>query len=267
LTDKKEKIKTDADLERTEILYGSDNIVKRTIDDCHRIRERLDSCTDSKGPSVLLNDLIWNEFIELKDRGIRLRFITAITRENLNFSKELLKVTELRHLDKVKGNFGILDGKIYGASASAEEGQPPIELIHSNVKTFVEQQQYFFDMLWNKSIPAEDKIKEIEQGTKPAVIEIIQDSVKIKNLYLNLIKSSTFEVMLIIPTANALHRQNNIGILQLLKEISASNICNTDKNVNIRILASVKTGYDKTEEQKLLNDLISFISTTPSLSK
>jgi two-component system, OmpR family, sensor histidine kinase VicK len=120
-------------------------------------------------------------------------------------------------------------------------------------------------MLWNKSIPAEVKIKEIEQGIKPEIIEIIQDAKNIKNLYLDLIKSSTFEVMLMIPTANALHRQINIGILQLLKEISSGNICNTDKNVNIRILSSVKTEYNKTEEQKLLNDLISFISTTSSI--
>jgi two-component system, OmpR family, sensor histidine kinase VicK len=265
LAEKEEKIKTDANLERTEILYGPDNIVKRTIDDFHKIQERLDSCTDSSGPSVFLNDLLWNEVIELKSRSIRLRFITEITRENVNFSKDLLKVTELRHLDKVKGNFGIIDGRVYGASASAEEGQPPIELIHSTVKTFVDQQQYFFDMLWNKSIPAEVKIKEIEQGIKPEIIEIIQDAKNIKNLYLDLIKSSTFEVMLMIPTANALHCQINIGISQLLKEISSGNICNTDKNVNIRILSSVKTEYNKTEEQKLLNDLISFISTTSSI--
>jgi two-component system, OmpR family, sensor histidine kinase VicK len=42
-----------------------------------------------------------------------------------------MKTVELRHLDEVKGNFGIGDSKIYQASA----------------KDFVEQQQYFFDML------------------------------------------------------------------------------------------------------------------------
>jgi hypothetical protein len=34
----------------------------------------------------------------------------------------------------------------------------------STVKSFVEQQQYFFDMLWNKSIPLKQRIKEIEEG-------------------------------------------------------------------------------------------------------
>jgi hypothetical protein len=83
LAEKEEKIKTDANLERTEILYGPDNIVKRTIDDFHKIQERLDSCTDSSGPSVFLNDLLWNEVIDLKNRSIRLRFITEITRERM----------------------------------------------------------------------------------------------------------------------------------------------------------------------------------------
>ncbi len=51
MEEKEDKIKNDTDLERTEILYGSDNIVKRTIGDFHKIQETLDNCTDSTGPS------------------------------------------------------------------------------------------------------------------------------------------------------------------------------------------------------------------------
>ncbi|MGB7956590.1 MAG: hypothetical protein WCF23_21665 [Candidatus Nitrosopolaris sp.] len=36
------------------------------------------------------------------------------------------------------------------------------ETIISNVSGFVSQQQYFFDMLWRKAIPAKQRIKEIE---------------------------------------------------------------------------------------------------------
>jgi phospho-acceptor domain-containing protein len=151
---------------RTEILYGADNIVKRVIGDFHTIKERLDNCTDFTGPSVFINTPVWKEFIELKNRGIKLRFITEITNANISYCKELMTIAELRHLDGVKGNFGIADGRDYGGAASVEEGQPPIELIRSNVKTFVEQQQYFFETLWSKSIPAKQKIREIEEGTK-----------------------------------------------------------------------------------------------------
>ena len=44
-----------------------------------------------------------------------------------------------------------------------------------NRKGVVDAQQYLFDILWNKAIPAEQKIKEIEEGIKPAFIETIRD--------------------------------------------------------------------------------------------
>jgi hypothetical protein len=65
-----------------------------------------------------------------------------------------MKICELRHLDEVKGNFGIMDGIYYRASAKAIESSPPPLLIRSTLRAFVEQQQYFFDMLWKKAIPA-----------------------------------------------------------------------------------------------------------------
>ena len=52
---------------------------------------------------------------------------------------------------------------------------PPPLLISSTVRAFVEQQQYFFDMLWRKAIPAKQRIKEIEEGLKREFIEAIQD--------------------------------------------------------------------------------------------
>ena len=72
-------------------------------------------------------------------------------------------MAELRHLDGIKGNFGIADGKDYGGSASVKEGEPPIELIRSNVRTFVEQQQFLFETLWSKAMPAEQRVSEIEK--------------------------------------------------------------------------------------------------------
>jgi two-component system sensor histidine kinase VicK len=172
--------------EKTEIIYGADNIVNRTIGDFHTINERFDNCTDCTGPSVFFNRPVWNEFVQLKNRGVKLRFITEITKDNVNYSKELSKVAELRHLDRVKGNFAIADGRYYGGSASVKKGESSIELIRSNVKTFVELQQYFFETLWNKAMPAQQKIKEIEEGISPIRTRILesQDEIigEIKNL-------------------------------------------------------------------------------------
>jgi hypothetical protein len=121
---------------------------------------------------------MFKALLEAKKKGVKLRFITEITRNNLVHCKELMKIVELRHLDKIKGNFGIIDGKDYRASASIIEGSPPSELIVSTVKTFVEQQQFFFDMLWDKAIPAEQRILEIKEGLIPDILEILKDLLK-----------------------------------------------------------------------------------------
>ncbi|MGN6346855.1 MAG: ATP-binding protein [Candidatus Nitrosocosmicus sp.] len=172
--EEEEELKT-KDAEKTEILYGSDKIVKRAIDDFHKIKERFDNCTDSTGPSVFFNTPIWKEFVNLAKRGIKLRFITEITKDNIVYCKELMKIAELRHLDGVKGNFGISDGNNYGGSASVKEGHPPVEIMRSNVRTFVDQQQFFFETLWSKSIPAEQKIKEIEDGIEQIKTQVLQN--------------------------------------------------------------------------------------------
>ncbi len=171
---KHKAIKEDYFNERTEILSDSDNITKRTINDFHNIQQQFDNCTDSTGPSVFFNTPIRNEFINLKNRGIKLRFITEITIDNVSYCKELLKIVELRHLDNIKGNFGIADGSDYGASAIIKEGQPPIELIRSNVRAFVDQQQFLFETLWDKAVPANQKIKEIEEGTEPVKTIVLE---------------------------------------------------------------------------------------------
>ncbi|MFL6343512.1 MAG: hypothetical protein ACJ72U_18460 [Nitrososphaeraceae archaeon] len=118
-------------------------------------------------------------YTDIRRRGCRIRLITDISEANVSYCKELAKYVELRHFDGIKGNFGIVDGISYGASARSQEGKFPTEYIYSTVKSFVEQQQYFFDMLWNKAIPAKQRIKEIQEGLKREFIETIQDPVEI----------------------------------------------------------------------------------------
>jgi hypothetical protein len=53
--------------------------------------------------------IIRSSFLQMKERGIRLRLITEMTKENLVDCKEIMKFLELRHLDGAIGNFGIGD--------------------------------------------------------------------------------------------------------------------------------------------------------------
>ena len=218
-------------VEKTEILYGQENIIRHFLNDLSNVHERFDSCTDFTGPSLFVNSPIWPDYTGLSRRGIRLRFITEITKEKLEYCEKLLKVCELRHLEKVKGNFGIIDGRSYGAGSSAGEGQAPTQLIRSNIKAFVEQQQYFFETLWGKALPAERRIDQIQRGTEEEFIETIKDPYEVQKLTYDLIKNSRSEIMVVCATSNAFLRQVRAGSFKLLEGAAS------DYGVNIRILS------------------------------
>ena len=45
-------------VEKTEILYGQENIIKHFLRDLSHVQERFDSCTDFTGPSLFVNSPI-----------------------------------------------------------------------------------------------------------------------------------------------------------------------------------------------------------------
>lgn len=171
-----------------------------------------------------------NAYYDLKRRGVEVRWVTEITKENLSYCKKIMEFAKLRHLE-VKGNFGIGDGMDYRGSATSKLGEPPSQLIISNVKAFVDQQQYFFNMLWDKAIPAKKRIIELEEGIEPDIIETLRDPYEILDKYITLIKSAKNQILLIIPTVNAIRLQEmELKILELLKEAAVK------RNIMIKIL-------------------------------
>lgn len=47
------------------------------------------------------------------------------------------------------------------------------QIIYSNVKEIVEHQQYIFDTLWNKAIPAINRIREVEEKRMPGITAVL----------------------------------------------------------------------------------------------
>jgi hypothetical protein len=125
-------------------LYDQNEIVRRVVEQCYAIKYGLDACIDVNGPSIFAvpNHPVMIAYINMKDRGVRIRFISEITNDNLKYCKELMKNAEVRHLDEVKGNFGVGDKRVYHGGADNIKSGPPPQLIVSTVKSFVEQQQY-----------------------------------------------------------------------------------------------------------------------------
>jgi signal transduction histidine kinase len=110
-----------------------------------------------------------------------------------------MNIGDVRHLEGIKGNFVIADGAKYAGIANTHDGKLP-QLISSNVMAFVEQQQYFFEMLWDKAIPAKKRIREIEEGRSPEKLEIIEDTQKSISRAFDIMNRTQKELLVLFAT-------------------------------------------------------------------
>jgi two-component system sensor histidine kinase VicK len=207
-------------IEKTEVLYGSENVIGAELLFFSEAKSRIDTCMDYTRPALAVEiEPIRKSFIEAKSKAVQLRYLTEITNDNLSSCKEMMKIVdELRHLDGIKGNFMISEREYLAPTGSHDKTQSATIIIFSNVKELVEHQQYVFDTFWNRAIPAELRIREIEEGAERTNIEVIPNSDRARKIYLNLVKNAESEIMLMFPTTNAFIRQEKMGAIELCKE-------------------------------------------------
>jgi two-component system, OmpR family, sensor histidine kinase VicK len=216
--------------EKTEVLYGFEKTTEAIMEFINSAEVSMNICADYTWPSVVMGVEVFKKGIyELKTRNVQSRFVTDITKDNIKYCKELMQISELRHLDGIKGNFAISE-KGYTASATLLEASPLQQVIYSDIRAIIDQQQYVFETLWNKAIPADQKIRGIEEGIELGKTDIIQSPSKILELFINLIKSAKSEILLMLPTINAFLREERIGVIELLKKSA------TENNVHVRII-------------------------------
>ena len=214
-----------SDREITQVWEGVENTVGKSLDVLYKLQKSCDQCVDRNAASVILmTEPIMQAYVDLKRRGISVRFITEITRENIEYCKEIMKIADVRHLDGISGNFTIADGTDYAGVATTHEAQPITQLLVSNVRAFVQQQQYFFEMLWKKAISSEDRIRELEEGVAPEFIEVISDKNHVVKLLLKLVREAKKEVMVILPNTNAIERVDKMGLWHELIAASKNGI-------------------------------------------
>ena len=142
--------------ERNEIIYGQENVGAALLQILSRAKNMVDICTDFRAPSVSIEIESYNKaLLDLKSRGVRFRQITEITKDNLSFSKELMRIAEVRHLDGVKGNFMASEKEYLSPVVLFQKGKVTSQIIYSNVREVLEQFEYLFETLWAKAIPME----------------------------------------------------------------------------------------------------------------
>jgi signal transduction histidine kinase len=252
--------------EMTEVLSGEEHVMNTMLKFLSKA-DKIDSCSDYKSPSLILEVQQYKELLsDIKAKGIQLRYITDITKDNIHYCKELLKFAkEVRHLAGMRANFSVSETE-YMASASIQQQeqnqqqqqqqqeQPIPQVIYSNAKDLVEQQKYVFESLWNKATPSDQRFMEIEEGLEAEVFEVFKNGEKVGQIVLDLARSAEKEMLIHLPNDKSMVRLERLGVIDDIIQASRKGVvvkmlCPLSKE-NTHI---VKKIYDDSTNIEILN--------------
>jgi len=200
--------------------------------------------------------LIYNNFFDLyknvldgykKGVGNGIKWIISIDKESLSLVKTFLDLgMQIRHIKNMPMmKFAVGEKEVNATIEKIEGGKMVQSLLTSNEPIYVQHFKSVFEELWRTGIDPEQRIKDIEEGLDPEVIETIEKPATVQQLYLDILKSATTDVMIILPTLNAFSRQEKTGAIRLAQEAAK------ERNVKVRILIPVTTinGHQPSEKE------------------
>jgi signal transduction histidine kinase len=210
------KLTSGATNEKTEVFHGEENAMKILLQTMSNVQKEALVCADANSAAFSMGVApIKKGYNDFKRRGVRIRFITEITSQNLEYVKELMNYAEVRHMDTVKGNMAVSETE-YIATATLEGAKPIAQTIYSNAKPILDQQRYFFENLWIKAARANQRIREIEEGIEPHITKIIESPEDIIS-----------RARHVIETSNHLSVCSDLGGLKMIETIALDSIKKT----------------------------------------
>lgn len=241
--------------EKTEVLYGAENAVRVIVEGMAGVKREMIACTESASIGLVTKvEAIKREYLNFKQRGVNFRSIFEITKENLAYVKELTQYAEIRHLDGIRGNFAVTE-KEYMATATINRGNEPVtEVIRSTSRAIMEQHRYFFESLWSKSIPADQKIREIEEGIQVQKIEIIRDPRKSITNAVEIMESTQKEFQVLFATHHTFALAIQMGALESYKRM-------LERGATLKILVPRHEGKDDRLIQETTEQTLKAVST------
>lgn len=198
--------------QKTTVISDNKNILQFTKDIILNCHKTYDICCNKKDLIVMVENIpIKESLIKLKKMGgIKIRFLTEINHDNIKQIKWIIEniTSEIRHLNGINGYFIVSDKKIYAATTIFGKYEYSSELVYSNVKGLVEQNQYVFDTLWKNAISADKRIMEIENKISSGQTKIASHNDEIIQHILKIIREAK----------TGLSNCSSINMLQLIYE-------------------------------------------------
>jgi hypothetical protein len=179
----------------------------------------------------------------IDEKNLKIRLIVEAIPENIEQINSITNY-EIRHLDDIKSNFGILDGRAYVVSIFNQGSTKPQQAFFSNSKPFIDKQQALFNQLWEIAIPIDLRNKELKLEESGKSLKNLNKIDEIQSTVITLMDTCKKEFIVF----------SSINILQNLTYVVAfwqRCIELEDRNVHIKILTDGSTLKLRNEIAKL----------------
>lgn len=125
-----------------------------------------------------------------------MRLIVDANKENIDFINSI-KFYDIKHIDGIRGNFGIFDNRAYMVFIFHKESEQPDQTLWSNSKSLVDRQQTLFNKIWDIAIPLSVRNKELKYQQVPHYRNTLTNSSDIKSEVSNLVQQCREELLII----------------------------------------------------------------------
>jgi two-component system sensor histidine kinase VicK len=165
-------------------------------------------------------------------RGKNTRWVGSINNDNIYLVKAYLDLgMKIKHIKNIPPmNFAVSSKQLYATIDEMKGGQVARNLLVSNEPHYVKHFKSIFEELWNNGIDAIERIRDIEAGVDLADIQVIANSLRAQDRYIEIVKSASKEILWIFPTTSAFLRQDKMGAIPLAMQAAR------ERNVKVKVL-------------------------------
>lgn len=108
-------------------------------------------------------DVLKNVLTKAKQRGVKIRIATQISKDNVDMIKNITRLAEIRQINSAKARFCIVDGREFTFMLLDDKDVHPTYdvAIWVNTEFFAKAMEDIFEAEWKKMKPAEQVIKSL----------------------------------------------------------------------------------------------------------
>jgi signal transduction histidine kinase len=241
--------------EITEFVSTKEEIVQVVLRQINSAKEEILGIGSKDAPNLIASFQPYKKAVSEAIKRVKLpgRYITDVVESNLESCKYLINDlhVKVRHLKDIRSNLVITEKEFTSDLSSPHPEHLTTKLLYSNSIELLIQQKQLFETLWSISIPAEQRIKEIEEGEEPEETRLLTqtpETREVSEAFTQISKLTKNEALVFLPTLERLDLRN--PAFQILAEKAVKG------RIPVRILAPLTT--DQEVWQRIMNQFPAF---------